>query len=82
MNCNPFKCSVFYLCHCGTLQAPLTLKQEVVGSNTTFYTFLLQILWKFHRIVIENSTVASVLDLSETGKITDRENFNESLRLG
>ena len=28
------------VCLCGVLLAPLTLKQETVNSNTTFYNFL------------------------------------------
>ena len=28
-------------CLCGAVLAPLTLKEDVVGSNTTFYNFLL-----------------------------------------
>ena len=36
MNWEPFKCSLCCHCLCGALLAPLTLKREVVGSNTTF----------------------------------------------
>ena len=42
MNWEPFKCFLCCqcLCVCGTLLEPLTLEQEVVGSNTTVYKFL------------------------------------------
>ena len=43
MNWDQIRCSLCCLCLCGTLLAPLTLKQEVVGSNTTFYKFLFRI---------------------------------------
>ena len=47
MNWDPFKCFLCYLCLCGALLAPLTLQQEVVSSNTTFYNFF----YKFYRIL-------------------------------
>ena len=37
MNWDQLQCSFCYRSLCGTLLAPLTLKQEVVGSNTTFF---------------------------------------------
>ena len=36
MNWDQFQCSLYYLCLCGTILAPLTLKQEVVSSKTIF----------------------------------------------
>ena len=39
MNWDQFKCSLCCPCLCGTVLAPMTLKQEAVGSNTTFYNF-------------------------------------------
>ena len=40
MNWDQFRCSLCCPCLCGALLELLTLKQEVVGSNTTFYKFL------------------------------------------
>ena len=55
MNCDPFKCSLCYLCLCGALLAPLTLKQEVVNSNTTFYKFYHKFCRILQNLIRENS---------------------------
>ena len=47
MNWDQIRCSPCCLCLCGNLLTPLTLKQEVVGSNTTFTNFY----FKFCRIL-------------------------------
>ena len=55
MNMDLYKCSLCCLCLCGALLTSLTLKQEVVSSNTTFTNFY----FKFCRILRDLLTKTS-----------------------
>ena len=57
MNWDQFRCSLCCLCLCGALLTPLTLKQKVVGSNTTFYSFYVLNSVEFLRNFIRNNSI-------------------------
>ena len=47
--CDRFECSFYYPCLGGAVLAPLTLKQEVVGSRLTLFTiFYYKFCTEFH----------------------------------
>ena len=62
MNWDPFKCSLCYQCLCGALLAPLTLKQEVVGSKYQFLQIFILNSVEFYGISLGKTRLGHVLN--------------------